>query len=267
MKPGSKLLLLAIIVMTFFALSCGGGGSGDSGDQGTSEVTFSEFVGTWSGQFTAASSSDTLSGNTVLKVNSDGTGSMHFDFSNGNSDTHNISSFQVINDILHFNLPNSDPNDPDCANWDVEVTLSIAGSLGGGGTVCSSTGGMSITFSGSLAFSPPDSTADDGGDDSEVWSMTFTEYNGHLPYQTDSYVFYLDHYDFYSVSGYCLICCGGEINYWEIENGNLSASGECDSYIWQLNGIFSNNTCSGSYATANKDGSFRSEGIFTGYKE
>jgi formylglycine-generating enzyme required for sulfatase activity len=163
MKSSSNLLLWTIIIMSFFTLSCGGGGGGGGdGDQVTSEVTFSDFVGTWSGQFTAASSSETLSGNTVLMVNSGGTGSMHFNFNNGNSETHSVSSFQVVGDILYFDLPNSDPGDPDCANWDVEVTLSITGSLGGGGNVCSSTGGMSITFSGSLAFTPSDSTADIG---------------------------------------------------------------------------------------------------------
>jgi hypothetical protein len=154
MKVSSKRLfsMIAVLLIILF-LSCGGGGGdGDKRIQGASEGTFSDFVGTWSGQFKAASSSETLSGQTTLKVNSDGTGSMHFDFSNGNSETHSVSSFQVVDGILYFDLPNSDPGNPDCANWDVEVTLSIAGSLGGGGTVCTSEGGMLITLSGSLTL-------------------------------------------------------------------------------------------------------------------
>lgn len=127
----------------------------------TYNSTFSNgnFIGTWKGSITFSSIGENIicsDSTVVLALNGtqlDGT-LTGANCVGGNMGINNISG-TVSNGTFSFNLPNSDPSDPDCANWNLPMTANLDANLtsmtvNGSGTVCGSGGGKQGTVTGSL---------------------------------------------------------------------------------------------------------------------
>jgi len=115
-------------------------------------ATIDDYIGTWDGNCTLVlDESGTITANQLFTINADGTGSMFF---NGeDEEAWTISSTEAISDVLHFQIHYFDPNEPDCADWDVSGTLTLDGNFSAAGTFCSDTGGQPGTLTGTLTLS------------------------------------------------------------------------------------------------------------------
>lgn len=125
----------------------------------TTITTINDFVGTWKGSITfkAAGEYATCSDSTIiLDLNSgqlDGILSAT-NCGGGSFGTNDIFG-NVINGIFFFDMPNSEPYDPDCANWNLPMTASLDTKLTSmivksSGIVCGPGGGKQGTVTGLL---------------------------------------------------------------------------------------------------------------------
>jgi len=146
-KSNIALVFFLFSLMAIFTICCDGGGGGD----GENEATLEDFVGTWSGSGTMVTANESETGDIFLTVFSNGAGT--FVTITDHTDEFTISSFAVIDGVLHFEWPNPDPDSNDCLGWDVHATLSIDGTFKTVGTVCGSGGGIAGTVSGTLSWS------------------------------------------------------------------------------------------------------------------
>lgn len=119
------------------------------------DLPFNDFVGTWSGPITVFVKDDSGSGGMTLVVNSDGTGAVAFD--DDEDGFFAISSFKIIDGVLHYDWPNTgyDPEEPnlDCLNWYLPATLALDGTFQASGTICGEGGGVPGSISGTLTLS------------------------------------------------------------------------------------------------------------------
>lgn len=137
-------------------------------------ATIDDYIYTWSGEFTITTEEETDTGEVTIIVQQNGTGSITIGTAKMN--TFPIPSFTVINGILHFDLPNVDPENPDCQNWDVPATLNLDGDFQASGTFCDDGGGMPGAISGTLSIGVPITVPIDGSEDND--GDGFTENQG-----------------------------------------------------------------------------------------
>ncbi len=121
--------------------------------------SINDFVGNWQGSVTASAASGetgTCSASFNLAINGNQlTGQLAGSTCSGIKAFTATISGTVTNGIFSFNLPNDEPGDPDCANWDMPITSTLSAdlktmNLNGSGTVCSSSGGQPGSLTGSL---------------------------------------------------------------------------------------------------------------------
>jgi hypothetical protein len=116
-------------------------------------ATINDFVGVWKGSGIFVAADETQNISIVLNLSVEGSalvGSFVTDKDEPVSITGN-----VANGIFTFEVPSSDPNNPNCLNWDVTATASLdenltTMSLEFTGTFCGPGGGKPGTFSGTL---------------------------------------------------------------------------------------------------------------------
>lgn len=163
------MVLLFSLFLVFGLFACGGDSSSSSSDDSDDSGDVSDsgdisaFVGQWDGPFNVSDGSDDDSGYAIVTINSDQTGSilLHLFSEDSGHETFDISAsdevlsqaISIEDDVLYLDIDNPSPDEEECDNWDVQISLTIEGTLGGGGTTCGDDDDESVTFSGSLAFS------------------------------------------------------------------------------------------------------------------
>ena len=116
------------------------------------DPTALDFQGDWSGTAAFQSASDSHSGPITVQMQATGPMSVAGSWSyHGRTETF---SGEVREGVIRFPLPCDEPQDPDCRNWDVTCTLSLADAatlkLYAPGTYCGGGGGQPGLFFGTL---------------------------------------------------------------------------------------------------------------------
>lgn len=118
-----------------------------------SGATIDDFTGIWTGFVPyLMADGETGTANVTLTLSVNGNhlvGTMHESIEGWTVDLTGSES----NGVFEFDLPTSEPTNPDCVNWDVSFTATLNGNLDemdltGGGIFCGSGGGKSGSFSG-----------------------------------------------------------------------------------------------------------------------
>ena len=179
MNNALRLLKLVIVsfvvtigVITIIGCPPGGGGDDDDDDDNNT-VTLNDYVGSWTGIVNLTATDEFGAAYTIVNVNEDGSGSLAF--IDDDTDLLVISSISVVNETLQFDIPNVDPDEPDCQDWDVSATLSLDGTFSASGVICDDDGGQPGTFSGTLSWSDGSGMDEISLDDFVgTWTGTFT---------------------------------------------------------------------------------------------